>query len=254
MLKPQKQLLVATTNQDHDLHQFPQGWHSSFLCKSSVQDCVNDDCVMHIIQGHSLYQLNGLETDLQEPRNIKLGCLSKANISATRKKRDKLRVRFSVVQIREYQLTLGDHPHADAFPLSLDWAHTPAKVLNLAEYEIRISSGKRSKAHRLTTLDRFVRLTRVSGILPRELKAQEKQRQQLNHIEVFDNNESPKVDEDDADCTDETKRGDAHGGGELPVEALPVKLEDFIWEDVDFENDDHLLFSIRQELSYDFWD
>lgn len=46
-------------------------------------------------------------------------------------------VRFSVVNIREYALTLGDHPMCERFSMSLDWSHTPVRQVPLHEYERR---------------------------------------------------------------------------------------------------------------------
>lgn len=103
--------------------------------------------------------------------------------------RRKGRVRFSVVQIQEYQLTLGDHPCTDLFPLSLDWEHTHVQEISLTDYEGSSSSSTSSSSssttgrsrslpavHKLSTWDRCVRISCVRGIQPCEVEKQEQQR------------------------------------------------------------------------------
>ena len=41
------------------------------------------------------------------------------------------------MRVREYSVTLGDHPCADSFPLTLDWEHTQAREVDLDRYEKR---------------------------------------------------------------------------------------------------------------------
>jgi len=64
------------------------------------------------------------------------------------------RVTFSTVEIREYNLQLGDHPFCeDGLPLTLDWDYNPETTfLDVGQYE----SGLRPR--RLTYAERRLRL------------------------------------------------------------------------------------------------
>ena len=43
-------------------------------------------------------------------------------------------VRFSTVQVREYAICQGDHPHCEV-PMTLDWAHSETEVNHIEAYE-----------------------------------------------------------------------------------------------------------------------
>jgi hypothetical protein len=73
-------------------------------------------------------------------------------------------VQFSTVQVREHAVTLGDHPLAESYPLSLDWAHAAVKETSVEDYEAKrvllhpflLANGLR--ARRTTPLERRLRL------------------------------------------------------------------------------------------------
>jgi hypothetical protein len=83
-------------------------------------------------------------------------------------------VRFSVVQRREYSVTLGDHSLPDCFPLSLDWSHTQEQEASLDDYER--SREKSRRVPLLTPFERCERISNVTGLSMDELEAQEYKR------------------------------------------------------------------------------
>jgi hypothetical protein len=63
---------------------------------------------------------------------------SSANTSRIQVPPERMRrhIRFSIVEIREFAVTVGDHPHArDSCPITLDWPHAAPYSLTLDEYE-----------------------------------------------------------------------------------------------------------------------
>lgn len=66
------------------------------------------------------------------------------------------RVRFSTVEVREYNLTIGDHPSPDSYPLSLDWDHTVSASIPVDQYVTR-------SCNRLNSMARKIRIALVSG-------------------------------------------------------------------------------------------
>lgn len=97
---------------------------------------------------------------------------------ASRQQSSAKRVSFSTVTVQEHSLTLGDHPCADAYPLSLDWEHSEAYEVDLDEYERQPKHHQ--PPHHLSSLQRRVRIAVVSGIAPKELTQQEHER----HLQV----------------------------------------------------------------------
>jgi hypothetical protein len=91
-------------------------------------------------------------------------------------KNNKKRVTFhETAQVREYSVTLGDHPWAQGgCPLGLDWEHAEAKECSLEEMEQR-KVGVMGR--RLSPAARFDRIVQVSGIDPNELMREERWRQ-----------------------------------------------------------------------------
>ena len=62
---------------------------------------------------------------------------------------NKKSVRFSVIEIREYEITLGDHPglSLDGPSLSLGWSYNISKDMSIEEYEEqRTIRGNRSRS------------------------------------------------------------------------------------------------------------
>ena len=90
------------------------------------------------------------------------------------------RVQFTIVQVREHAVTLGDHPLAESYPISLDWAHAPAQVMRVDDYEakrvMRPLNGRYNRpprARRMTRLERRVRLEQSMQVSPSALEHQE---------------------------------------------------------------------------------
>jgi hypothetical protein len=79
-------------------------------------------------------------------------------------------VKFSVVQIREYALTLG--PQENDFPMSLDWQHSSVRELDLSAHE----SNRVHRVNHMTTMQRQVRLSVTGGIPSAELEELERER------------------------------------------------------------------------------
>jgi hypothetical protein len=89
-------------------------------------------------------------------------------------------VQFTTVQVREHAVTLGDHPLADSYPISLDWAHAPVQVMRVDDYEakrvMRPLNGRCNippRARRMTRLERRVRLEQIMQVSPSALEHQE---------------------------------------------------------------------------------
>lgn len=91
-------------------------------------------------------------------------------------------VRFNKVRIREYSITLGDHPLSQMYPLSLDWTYNElgeAEVNDDQEdFEKKIVQYKKAfrKVSRLTAMERRARLVETTGTTDDELCILEKQR------------------------------------------------------------------------------
>jgi hypothetical protein len=125
-----------------------------------------------------------------------------SDIVPTSKKQPK-RVSFGVVQVQEYELTLGDHPFSSSYPLSLDWPHTAEKEYDLDLFErvrqtaMRNSSRSRPCKH-LTPNQRRSRLSTVSGINPTDLAKQDQLRHQqlLSELEQLYYSDSMDIDDE----------------------------------------------------------
>lgn len=103
------------------------------------------------------------------------------------------RIAFTLVQIRHYGITIGDHPLTNLYPLTLDWSYDPTdEILSVDEYERNrddrphrdtIPASRGIKAPRLSVNDRIERLVDVTGMTGRELFALERKRQAIAHEE-----------------------------------------------------------------------
>ena len=100
--------------------------------------------------------------------------LGLAKLASSRQVPEK-RVRFSTVQVREYALTLGDHPQPEAYPVSLDWKHADDFVVQVDQY--RQNSPASPGTIHMTRLERRQRLAAIMGLAPIELTIQEERRQ-----------------------------------------------------------------------------
>jgi hypothetical protein len=85
-------------------------------------------------------------------------------------------VKFGTIEIREYAVTLGDHPHADAYPLSLDWNFSSPKQISLQKYEAFKDSPLSPGSLKMTRTERRRRIAAVMGIPALEVTMQEEQR------------------------------------------------------------------------------
>lgn len=92
------------------------------------------------------------------------------------------RVQFTVVHVREHAVTLGDHPLAESYPISLDWAHAPVQVMRLDDFEAKkegllrpldVRYIRSPRARRMTRLERRVRLERIMEVSPSTLDDKE---------------------------------------------------------------------------------
>ena len=80
------------------------------------------------------------------------------------------RVQFSTIEIREYNLTIGDHPLTESYPLSLDWDYyTTTSNVPVEAYETR-------PCHRLNATARKIRIALVSSQSLNDLTLQEAKR------------------------------------------------------------------------------
>lgn len=111
-------------------------------------------------------------------------------------------VQFSTVHVREYSVTIGDHPNVEMYPLSLDWAYAEGETHSMDEFESRSRSTtpehqkqqqqqqrwkqrRGIKAPRLTATERMARLVDVTGCSNQALFQQERKRQLLVQEEKF---------------------------------------------------------------------
>jgi hypothetical protein len=127
----------------------------------------------------------------------------------------KKRVRFSTVNVREYALTLGDHPQADAYPVSLDWQHSDDVIVSVDAYR-QVSPNSPGKLH-MTRQERRQRLALIMGVAAIELTIQEEKRQsrerELELLSCPFGMEDDDDDDDDEDydyCQDNDKFIDSY--------------------------------------------
>ena len=147
--EPTKQILM----QDHVLAEKSSSW----------QDELSD------LGGSSSMTGNGKSQKIEA-----LFYLGLAKLATSRQVPEK-RVRFSTVQVREYALTLGDHPQPEAYPVSLDWKHADDFVVLVDQYQ-QNSPASPGTMH-MTRLQRRQRLAAIMGLAPIELTIQEEKRQ-----------------------------------------------------------------------------
>ncbi|GKY98839.1 hypothetical protein MPSEU_000839900 [Mayamaea pseudoterrestris] len=88
------------------------------------------------------------------------------------------RVQFSNVETREFNLTIGDHPIAESYPLSLDWDYLTVPNVPIDQYKTR-------SCNRLNAMARKIRIALVSGHSLQDLSMQEAKRMAvLNEAEI----------------------------------------------------------------------
>ena len=93
------------------------------------------------------------------------------------------RVQFTNVSMRTYSLVLGETQASKTYPISLDWAHTPTKTIDIALFELLYSSSRKSACslnpgkvvrgfrlpRRLRSAQRLELLSTVTGQRPEEI-------------------------------------------------------------------------------------
>ena len=93
------------------------------------------------------------------------------------------RVQFSNVSMRTYSLVLGETQASKSYPISLDWAHTPTKTIDITLFELLYSASRKSEClnkqgkmvrgfripRRLRSAQRLELLSNVTGQKPEEL-------------------------------------------------------------------------------------
>jgi hypothetical protein len=85
-------------------------------------------------------------------------------------------VRFSVVTLREYAVTLGNDSYSvHDYPMTMDWSHTQGKILDVLEYEATRKSSQ-GNARRLSVAERLFRISTVSGTSRKEIQTEELKR------------------------------------------------------------------------------
>lgn len=131
------------------------------------------------------------------------------------------KVRFGKAKVREYSLTVGDHPICkDGLALSLDWNHSAERVYNVDEYE-RIQRRKRNTAYRgrrTSRLDYWQRreiLQRVGSFTNHELSKIERQRQEQAVFEFLASAGPDGLDPSDDEDDELGKEGEYLQGVEL---------------------------------------
>lgn len=115
------------------------------------------------------------------------------------------KVVFTTVQIRDYDVTLGNHPYCEMYPLSLDWEYVESLNIPVDDYEdtyrrhvpkvtkvvspiVFRKSNKRNstvniRARRLSVTDRMSLILEFTGLTSQQLFQQERRRQLLAHDE-----------------------------------------------------------------------
>jgi hypothetical protein len=90
---------------------------------------------------------------------------------------DRRKVQFSVVEVREYDRIIGDHPDVRVGPpLSISWNYEEREPMPLHEYELsRISKGN----YRLSSITRKNLLLNVVGISEEEIRNAEQEVQRI---------------------------------------------------------------------------
>lgn len=134
-----------------------------------------------------------------------------SNIKKQRKTKKNLTVQFSNVEIREYNVTLGDHPKVKLYPISLDWKynenaitmdldehidlHLQKQFNKMSEQKLKIQQRRAQCSIRLKAPERFKRITDVTGMPMIELYNLEVIRHEqleieLEQLSIIDNDDN----------------------------------------------------------------
>lgn len=135
------------------------------------------------------------------------------NINQEQRSNKNPSVQFSHVHIREYDVTLGDHPKTKLYPISLDWTYNDNTITIDLDEHINRNIQKRfdrmiekakvgRSAYRLKAPERFQRITDVTGISMNQLYKMEVKRHEELHLEcqqyIIANDRNEEEDEDDS--------------------------------------------------------
>jgi hypothetical protein len=90
---------------------------------------------------------------------------------------DRRKVQFSVVEVREYDRMIGDHPDVrEGPPMSISWKYEEREPMHLHDYELsRFSKGD----YHLSSSTRKLLLRDVVGISEEEIRNAEKEVQRI---------------------------------------------------------------------------
>jgi hypothetical protein len=110
-------------------------------------------------------------------------------IEAIRNPVGERRVSFSTSEVRVYSITIGDHPSASCFPISLDWNYSERQVFDVESDSVLKNDNNEEypnerqykkafrKVMRLDPQDRFARILEVTGMSASEVERLECHRQ-----------------------------------------------------------------------------
>eukprot|EP00536_Pseudo-nitzschia_multiseries_P004612 jgi/Psemu1/285216/fgenesh1_pg.78_\ len=126
------------------------------------------------------------------------------------------RVKFGSAHVREYAITVGDHPICkDGLALSLDWAHAKEKVYDIDDYELLI----RQRENRRRGIRRRRRVSKLDYWQRREI---------LNQVGSFSNGDLGRMEcERNQEAVSEFLReaGSGEFGSYLEFEDEGIELE-----------------------------
>jgi hypothetical protein len=160
----------------------PCALYKSPTSSAVVDNPKQNNCVANIIETSDSEE-DDIDVDVDVDNKLQENRIVTQNTStsqARRQARKSKRVQFTIVQVREHAVTLGDHPLAESYPISLDWAHAPVQAMRVDDYEAnRVSRplngryNRPPRARRMTRLERRVRLEQIMEVSPSALEHQE---------------------------------------------------------------------------------
>jgi hypothetical protein len=188
------------------------GWGDFPLLQQSMVMVVPSDCVsdcsrptFNLPSEQSLSSMYSFDTISSVGSLVSL---CSTEVSSEDSPKSQRRVQFAKVQIREYALTLGDHPWCESgFPLSLDWKFAAQHDVNIDDFEHERMSECDRSPRRLDVWERRNLLRRVSGYTTSELNGMERCRmlQQQRESVMFSGNNETELAELEATCSPSSK-------------------------------------------------
>jgi hypothetical protein len=157
----------------------PCASHKSPNSSAVVDNSKQNNCVANIIETSDSEEDIDVDVDNKSKENQAVTNNTSTSQAQTRARKSK-RVHFTIVQVRVHAVTLGDHPLAESYPISLDWAHAPVQAMRVDDYEAKRVSrplngryNRPPRARRMTRLERRVRLEQIMEVSPSALEHQE---------------------------------------------------------------------------------